>query len=47
MLSITEALQLIDIDRVKDNLEQQKLFRLNHIKRSCVSFPYNAHQVVF
>ena len=25
MLSITEALQLIDIDRVKDNLEQQKL----------------------
>ena len=33
---------MIDIDRVKDNLEQQKLFRLNHIKRSCLSFPYKS-----
>ena len=44
---VTEALQLIDIDRVKDNLEQQKLLRLNHTKRSCLSFPYKVHQVVF
>ena len=42
---VNEDLQLIDIDRVNDNLEQRKLFRLNHIKRSCI-FSYNVHQVV-
>ena len=35
---VNEDLQLIDIDRVNDNLEQRKLFRLNHIKRSCIFF---------
>ena len=37
---------LTDIDQVNDSLEQQNLFRLNRIKRSCLSFPYNVHQSV-
>ena len=48
LLYLVNETLLIDIDRLNNNLEQQKLFCLNHIKRSCISFPYmyNVHQVV-
>ena len=48
LLYLVNETLLIDIDRLNNNLEQKKLFCLNHIKRSCISFPYmyNVHQVV-
>ena len=46
LLYLVNETLLIDIDRLNNNLEQQKLFCLNHIKRSCISFPYNVHRVV-
>ena len=49
LLYLVNEAFLIDIDRLNNNLlEPQKLFCLNHIKKSCFSFPYmyNVYQVV-